>query len=113
HEREDATAAEPADLADLARRVAQAGETFHAFARAQAGAEEVIGDLLAQVQPLLLALADTRADAESAIRILTLERPEPLFTKSGTIRKLRVKGKWVEAARAAGLSKDSAEGAYA
>ncbi len=113
YEREDATAAEPADLADLARRVAQAGETFHAFARAQAGAEEVIGDLLAQVQPLLLALADTRADAESAIRILTLERPEPLFTKSGTIRKLRVKGKWVEAARAAGLSKDSAEGAYA
>lgn len=112
HEREDATAAVPTDLADLALRTVQAGDAFHSFARAQAGANEVMGDLLPQVQPLLASLADTRADAESAIRVLTLDRPVPLFTTGGTVRKLRVKGKWVEAARAAGLSKADAEDAY-
>lgn len=112
HEHPEASAEQAADLGQVARWVDQAGRSFHSYAQGQPGAT-VIGDMLGQLPTLLQALADLKPDAECAVRVLTVARPEPLFTKSGTVRKLRGKGKWVDAAREEGLSKSEAEEAYA
>lgn len=101
------------DLGQAAARARAAGASFYEYVNSQPGAAALLGDLLAAVPGFVQQLEGLGSDLDSAVRILVLERPGHLFTQTGTLRKIRVKGKWVAAGVEAGLSKASAEGAFA
>lgn len=111
--RPEASVACSVDLVSTAARASAAGTMFYEHSVAQPGAAALLGDLLAAVPGFVRQLEGLGSDLESAVRVLNLDRPPDLFTQSGTLRKIRVKVKWVAAGVEAGLSKTSAEATFA
>lgn len=112
HQHPDLRPAAAPDMGHLAERVVMLCRDFHQYVHGHPGAAEVVGPLLEQVPQLAQAFSGWGAEGEDAFRLLTMERPTPLFTQSGGLRKLRAKGRWVAAGREAGQSKSEAEDAY-
>ena len=98
------------DLGPLLTQLRRVVQGFLTFQSGAAAAEAETATLVGCFRELVDALAEADLATPAGLIGLLVARPsEELVTKSGTFRIYKRKGKWVEAARRAGLSKADGE----
>ncbi len=115
HDRPDADSGPPADIAAVATTTAHHANSYYELVCGAPPEAAALVPGLEQLPQLIRDLLGSARQGEGtrcALSAATLERPDALFTQAGSLRKLRVKGKWVQSLREAGADKAEAEASY-